>query len=424
MKRIPPAIDRTRRRLLTTAAAFTASAAWASLAYAQQPPRPGQPARPAAPPRKPAEPPPPPTPTSLPNGYPWIDTQAAFAYIIDAATGAVLLDKNGTQRMFPSSMTKLMTVYLIFEKLAKGELKMDDTLMVSENAWRKGGSKMFVDLNSRVRIEDLLRGSIISSGNDACIVLAEGIAGSEEKFAELMTAKARAIGMTDTNYRNATGWPADDHYSTAKDLALLARRTIEDFPQFYPIYAEREFRYGGIPQPNRNPLLSRSTGTDGLKTGHTEASGYGLTASSLRQGRRIIMVVNGLATMRARAVESERLTDWAFREFENYTLVKAEEIIDRADVWMGDAKQVALTASAPLQITLPRRVRKDMKVTLIYNGPLAAPIAKGDVVAKLVVTAPSVDPVELPLIAGGDVTKLTGISRLREVAMIKIFGKS
>ena len=321
-------------------------------------------------------------------------------------------------------MTKLMTVYVVFEKLSKGELKMDDTLMVSENAWRKGGSKMFVDLNSRVRIEDLLRGAIISSGNDACIVLAEGIGGSEEKFAELMTVKARAIGMTDTNYRNATGWPAEDHYSTAKDLALLARRTIEDFPQFYPMYAEREFRYGGIPQPNRNPLLSRSSGTDGLKTGHTEASGYGLTASSIRQGRRIIMVVNGLPTMRARAVESERLTDWAFREFENYTLIKADEVMERADVWLGEAKQVALTASAPLQITLPRRVRKDMKVTLSYKSPLAAPIAKGDVVAKLIVTAPSVDPVELPLIAGADVARLTGIGRIREVAMLKIFGKS
>ena len=421
MKIPPKAPDRVRRRLLTTAAALSATALWSTLGNAQQP-RPAQPARPPAP-RRP-ETPPPASATSLPNGYPWIDTQAAFAYIVDASTGAVLLDKNATQRMFPSSMTKLMTVYVVFEKLSKGELKMDDTLMVSENAWRKGGSKMFVDLNSRVRIEDLLRGAIISSGNDACIVLAEGIGGSEEKFAELMTVKARAIGMTDTNYRNATGWPAEDHYSTAKDLALLARRTIEDFPQFYPMYAEREFRYGGIPQPNRNPLLSRSSGTDGLKTGHTEASGYGLTASSIRQGRRIIMVVNGLPTMRARAVESERLTDWAFREFENYTLIKADEVMERADVWLGEAKQVALTASAPLQITLPRRVRKDMKVTLSYKSPLAAPIAKGDVVAKLIVTAPSVDPVELPLIAGADVARLTGIGRIREVAMLKIFGKS
>ena len=422
MKKPPKSPDGVRRLLLTATAGFAASVIWTGIAGAQQP-RPGQP-RPAAPPaRKPAEPPPPPAVTSLPNGFPWIETQAGFAYVIDAHTGAVLLDKNGTQRMFPSSMTKLMTVYLVFEKLAKGELKMDDTLMVSENAWRKGGSKMFVDVNTRVRVEDLLRGSIISSGNDACIVLAEGLAGSEEKFAELMTAKARSLGMNDTNYKNSTGWPADDHYSTAKDLALLARRTIEDFPQYYPIYAEREFKYGGIPQMNRNPLLSRSTGTDGLKTGHTEAAGYGLTASSIRQGRRVIVVLNGLVTMKARAQESEKITDWAFREFENYTLVKAEEVIDRADVWLGVEKQVALTSPAPLLITLPRKFRKDMKVTLSYSGPLTAPIVKGDVVAKLKVTAPSVDPVELPLVAGSDVAKLTGVGRIREVAMMKIFGR-
>lgn len=419
MKKLPLAPDRTRRRLLTTAAGFAASAALAGLANAQQP-RPGQP-RPANPPRKPAEPPPPAV-TSLPNGFPWIETQAGFAYVIDANTGAVLLDKNASQRMFPSSMTKLMTVYLVFEKLAKGELKMEDTLLVSENAWRKGGSKMYVEVNTRVRIDDLLRGAIVSSGNDACIVLAEGLAGSEEKFAELMTAKAVAIGMTDTNYKNASGWPADDHYSTCRDLAVLSRRTIEDFPQFYPIYAEREFRYGGISQPNRNTLLSRSSGTDGLKTGHTEAAGFGISVSVLRQGRRIVMVLNGMASMRQRAIEAERITDWAYREFENYTLFKAGEEIEKADVWLGVEKQVALTTTAPLVITLPRKFRKDMKVTLAYSGPLSAPVAKGATVAKLVVSAPSVDPVELPLVAGSDVAQLTGVGKIREVAMMKIFG--
>lgn len=420
MKRHPSAPDRTRRRLLTTAAGFAASAVWAGFANAQQP-RPGQ-QRPANPPGRSTAPPPPPV-TSLPNGFPWIETQAGFAYVMDAGTGAVLLDKNASQRMFPSSMTKLMTVYLVFEKLAKGELRMEDTLLVSENAWRKGGSKMYVEVNTRVRIDDLLRGAIVSSGNDACIVLAEGLAGSEEKFAEQMTAKAAAIGMTDTNYKNSSGWPADDHYSTCRDLATLSRRTIEDFPQYYPIYAEREFRYGGISQPNRNTLLSRSSGTDGLKTGHTEAAGFGIAVSVLRQGRRIVMVLNGMASMRQRAIEAERITDWAYREFENYTLVKAGEEIEKADVWLGVEKQVALTTAAPLIVTLPRRFRKDMKVTLSYDGPIPAPIVKGAPLAKLVVTAPSVDPIQLPLIAGADVAQLSGVGRIREVAMLKIFGK-
>jgi D-alanyl-D-alanine carboxypeptidase (penicillin-binding protein 5/6) len=229
--------------------------------------------------------------------------------------------------------------------------------------------------------------------------------------------------MTDTNYKNSSGWPADDHYSTCRDLAILSRRTIEDFPQYYPIYAEREFKYGGILQQNRNTLLSRSTGADGLKTGHTEAAGYGISVSVQRQGRRIVMVLNGMSSMRTRAVEAERIGDWAYREFENYTLVKAGEVIDKADVWLGVDQQVALTAASTLIVTLPRKFRKDMKVTLSYSGPLSAPIAKGAPVAKLLVSAPSVETIELPLVAGADVAQLSGFGRVREVAMIKIFGR-
>lgn len=378
-----------------------------------------------------AAPAPVPAPAAVPpapvSAFPTIETSAQYAYIIDAATGAVLLDKNADQRMYPSSMTKMMTAYIVFDKLQKGELQMTDQFAVSEDAWRRGGAKsdsstMYLELNSRPTVEQLIQGMVVQSGNDACIVLAEGISGSEEAFAEEMNRRAKAMGLTNTNFRNATGYPAPDHWSTAHDLAILAKHSIEDHPDFYKYYAEREYTYNGIRQGNRNPLLYKNLGVDGLKTGHTEAAGFGLTASALRDGRRVIMVLNGLPTIKARAQESERLLDFAFREFDNYTLFKANETVDNVDVWLGTAKTVPLVAANALTVTLPRRSRREMKVTELYQTPVQAPIHKGDQLAKLSITAPGIDPIELPLVAADDVERLGTFGRLGAAVSYLVFG--
>ncbi|HSK39613.1 MAG TPA: D-alanyl-D-alanine carboxypeptidase family protein, partial [Arenibaculum sp.] len=245
-----------------------------------------------------------------------IDTIARQAVLIDATTGTVLFEKNADERMPTSSMSKIMTMYMVFDAIKQGHLSLDDTLHVSEGAWRMQGSKMFVELGNPIPVEDLIRGVIIQSGNDASVVLAEGLAGSESEFATRMTQRAHELGLTASNFTNATGWPDDDHYSTASDLAKLSDRIIADFPEFYHYYSETEFTYHDIKQGNRNPLLYRNMDVDGLKTGHTEAAGYGLAASAERNGRRLILVVNGLSDMQARADESARLLEWGFREFE------------------------------------------------------------------------------------------------------------
>ncbi|MGH6718645.1 MAG: D-alanyl-D-alanine carboxypeptidase family protein, partial [Alphaproteobacteria bacterium] len=229
----------------------------------------------------------------MPAAAAGFETTAREAILIDDTTGAILLEKNADQLMPPSSMSKIMTVYMVFERLRDGSLAMEDELPVSETAWRMGGSKMFIDVGSRVKVADLLRGVIVQSGNDATIALAEGLAGSEDAFADQMTARAHALGMTNSTFKNASGWPHEDHLTTARDLALLASRIIRDFPDYYPLFAETEFTYNGIHQGNRNPLLYKDLGADGLKTGHTADAGYGLTASAVRDGRRLILVLNG-----------------------------------------------------------------------------------------------------------------------------------
>jgi len=233
--------------------------------------------------------------------------------------------------MPPSSMTKLMTMYLVYDRLKEGRLRLEDELPVSERAWRMGGSKMFVQVGATAKVEDLIRGVIVQSGNDACIVLAEALAGSEEQFAELMNQKAAQIGLTRSKFRNATGWPDPEQRMSARDIATLAKRIIRDFPEYYHYDAEKAFKYNGIDQPNRNPMVQKGT-ADGLKTGHTDAGGYGLVASSIRNGRRLVMVLNGMATMRERAEEAERIMDWSFANFENVTLFAANEAVERAPV--------------------------------------------------------------------------------------------
>jgi D-alanyl-D-alanine carboxypeptidase (penicillin-binding protein 5/6) len=358
-----------------------------------------------------------------------METIAREAIIMDSTTGEVLFEKNADTPMAPASMSKLMTVYMIFERLRDGRLSLDDTFTVSENAWRKGGAKsgsstMFLDPGTRVRVEDLIHGIIVQSGNDASIVIAEGLAGSEEAFALEMTARARGLGLQGSVFKNATGWPDPGHQMTARDLAILAIRTIEDFPEYYHYYAEKEFTYNGIRQTNRNPLIYKDIGADGLKTGHTQDSGYGLAASAKRGERRLVLVVNGLLSRKARGREPERLLEWGFREFNNYTLFKAGDRVTEADVWLGQNMAVPLVIEADLVITLARKARLGMKVTVEYVGPIAAPIAKGDRLAKLVVTAPDRAPIEVPLVAGADVERLSLFGRLGAALGYILWGQS
>lgn len=351
-----------------------------------------------------------------------IETAAREAILIDATTGAVLMEKDADVAMPPASMSKIMTAYMVFTRLKEGRLKLDDTLPVSEKAWKMGGSKMFVQVGTEIRVEDLLQGVIVQSGNDACIVLAEGLAGSEEAFAQAMTEKAHEIGLTNSSFANATGWPDPGQRMTARDLATLALRTIENFPEFYHFYSEKEFEWSDIRQGNRNPLLYKTVGADGLKTGHTEEAGYGLTASAVQDDRRLILVVTGLESVRARSEESERLLRWGFREYDNYALYAANETVDDAPVWLGEASTVPLVAKDDMVLTLPRKARKGMKVSVNYVSPIPAPIEEGEEVAELVVTPSEGDPVSFPLYAGATVGQKGPFGRIVAAVEFLIFG--
>ena len=379
-----------RRMIL---AAGTAVAALPGLAQAQQHRRGRVPAAPA----------PTGTPATTPLGP--LDTAARFALIMDFATGAVLLDKEGTTPMPPSSMTKLMTIYIVYSLLKSGRLSLTQELPVSERAWRMQGSKMFVPLNGSVKVEDLIRGVIIQSGNDACLVLAEAIAGSEEGFADLMNQKAKDLGLTTAVFRNSTGWPDPAQRMSCRDIAVLARRLIQDFPEYYHYDNEKQFRYNNIDQQNRNPLVQKGV-ADGLKTGHTEEGGYGLVASAQRAGRRVIVVVNGLTSMHQRAEESERLLEWSFREFENVTLFTAGDTVENAKVWLGSRPTVPLVGGRDLVLTMPRQWRQSAKIAVEYATPVPAPISRGDVLGKLTVSGQGVPGMEVPLLAGEDVSRL------------------
>ena len=365
----------------------------------------------------------------LPGSAAAIETPAGNAILMDFATGAVLFEKNADALMPPASMSKLMTLYVVFSHLKEGSLSLEDSFSVSENAWRKGGAKsgsstMFLKPNSRVNVEDLLRGIIVQSGNDACIVIAEGLASSETAFAEEMTTLARRIGLEQSVFRNSTGWPDPEHVMTPRELAVLAKRTIVDFPEYYHYYSEKKFTYNGIRQGNRNPLLYKDIGADGLKTGHTKASGYGLTASVVRGDRRLILVLNGLPSVKMRSREAERLIEWGFREFNNYRLFAGGETVTEAEVWLGEEKSVPLVLEDDLVIMLPRKARRQMKVSVKFEGPIPAPIAKGNRLATLVISAPGIKNIEAPLLAGGDVSQLGLFGRLGAALKHLLWGAS
>jgi serine-type D-Ala-D-Ala carboxypeptidase (penicillin-binding protein 5/6) len=296
-------------------------------------------------------------------------------------------------------------MYLVYDQLRQGRLKLDDELPVTEKAWRMQGSKMFVQVGGMVKVEDLIRGVIVQSGNDAAIVLAEAIGGSEEEFAKKMNAKAAELGLEHSFFKNCTGWPDPEQHMSCRDIANLAGAIIRDFPDYYHYDAEKSFRYNGIEQGNRNPMVQRGT-ADGLKTGHTEAGGFGLVASAKRNGRRVILVLNGMTSMHERAEEGERLMDWAFSNFEDVMLYSASTTIENVPVWLGTTHTVPLVAERDVIVTMPRNWRQKAAVKVAFDSPLLAPIAKGDTIGKLTVTGQGVPNLNIPLLAGADVPKL------------------
>jgi len=359
---------------------------------------------------------------ALPPSQIGIGTLAQFAFMVDPQTSTVLLFKDADKPMHPSSMAKMMTIYLAFEELAAGRLKLDTRFRVSERAYRMGGSRMFVELNSEVSVEDLIKGMIVLSGNDACVVIAEGLSGTEESFAERMTKKGRELGMTGTVFKNSSGWPAEGQATTARDLALLAWHSVKDFPKLYPYYALSNWSYNNIKQDNRNRLLKITPGTDGLKTGHTEEGGYGQTVSAIRDGRRLILVVNGLASMAERAQETARLMEWGYRDFTNTTIFKAGDTVAEAPVWLGAQDTVPLVVAQAVQVTAPTGQAPSPRVVARFDGPLPAPIAKGAKVGVAALTLPDGRVMEYPLEAGADVPRQGLVGRVGALVKHYLFG--
>ncbi|HEY9343810.1 MAG TPA: D-alanyl-D-alanine carboxypeptidase family protein [Inquilinus sp.] len=339
---------------------------------------------------------------ALPGHAATVDTIARQAILIDTTTDTVLMEKAADERMPTSSMSKMMTAYLVYDALRDGRITLDTKFPVSKKAWQTGGSKMFVQINDTIRVEDLLRGLLIQSGNDAAVVLAEGLAGSETAFADRMNEMAKTLGMNASHFVTSNGLPDPEHYSTARDLAILAERMISDFPQYYRYDSEREFTWNKIKQGNRNPLLYRDMGVDGIKTGHTDSGGYGLTASGIRDDRRLILVVNGLPSMQSRADEGARLLEWGWSQFRLYPLFKAGATVDEATVWLGTEDKVPVTVAQDLAMTLQPADFDKMTVTARFQEPIEAPIAKGQVLGEIDIAPPDGPVRKVPLVAAQD----------------------
>ncbi len=421
-----------RLRLVMTLIAAAALVSGTTVAYAQQadppkrqqtqPAKPPAKAKPPAATAKPAAPPAAAKTEALPPSQVGIGTLAKQAFMVDPQTSTVMLFKDAEQPMAPSSMSKMMTIYIIFEELAAGRLKLDSRFRVSERARAMGGSRMFLELGSEVSVEDLIKGIIILSGNDACVVIAEGLSGSEESFADRMTKRAKELGMNKTVFKNASGWPAEGQFTTARDLAVLAWRTIDDFPRYYRYYSESNWTYNNIRQENRNRLLKITPGTDGLKTGHTEEGGYGQATSAVRDGRRLILVVNGLTSMAERAQETSRLMEWGFREFTNTTIFRAGDTVVEAPVWLGAQDKVALVVGRPVHITAPSGQAVSPRVVARFEGPLPAPLVKGTKVGTAAVTLPDGRVIEYPLEVGSDVARMGVVGRVATMIQHYLFG--
>ena len=346
------------------------------------------------------------------------ETAATAAWVYDMTTGTVLMDKNADQPVPPASMSKLMTINMLFEALKDGRVTMDTTFAVSDRAvqmTRDGGSTMMLQHDDRPTVEELIHGMIINSGNDACVVVAEGLAGTEDAFAQLMTQRGPAIGLTHSTFVNASGWPAEGHRMSMRDLGILGKRLIEEFPEYYPIFGMTEFSYKGRSPDNRfnrNPLLDLGIGADGLKTGHTSEAGYGLVGSAKQGDRRIIFAITGLPSDKARAEEAERIVGWAFRQFSEKTVAKSGVRIAEAEVHLGDADTVGLVPAEDVKLLVPALVQDQLSAEVVYNGPLIAPVTKGSAVAELIIHAPDLPDRRVPLVAEADVGKAGFLKRV------------
>ncbi len=340
-----------------------------------------------------------------------IDTKAKNMILMDYTTGKYLYEKDIFEPIPPASMSKLMTVYMIFDKLRDGSLSLDDTFKVSENAWRKGGaasggSTMFLAIGDEVSVDQILKGIIIQSGNDACIVAAENIAGDEDSFVERMNKKAKDIGLKNSNFANVTGLPHPDHKMSVEDLAILARKLIEEFPQFYHLFSQKEFVYNNIRQGNRNPLLYSMSYADGLKTGHTDEAGFCLTASAKKGDRRIIGVMTGLTSNKERSDEADKMMSWGFREYDNYTLKNKGDKIADVPVWYGVDKTVPMVVGSDIIETMKKSYRNQVKMTAIYDRPVKAPVNIGQKIGVLKIELPNESAKEVDLLAGQTINKV------------------
>ena len=349
------------------------------------------------------------------------DTQATAAFVLDETTGTVLLAKAADTALPPASMSKLMPLYLAFEAVRDGRLRLDEELPVSAHANSFGGSTLFLRQGERVSVNDLIRGIIVLSGNDACVVMAEALSpdGTEAGFARLMTQRAQQLGMTNSIFKNSSGWPAEGHVMSMRDLTLLAQRLIEDFPDFYPMFAEKEFLFDEAESSNRfnrNPLLALGIGADGLKTGHTQEAGYGLVGSAKQGDRRVIFAITGLDSAQARAQESESIVNWAFRQFAEKTVTRAGTVIAEADVWMGASEKVGLMAKEDVTLLLPNTPGQGVAAEVVYTGPIEAPIAEGRQLAELIISPEGLPEHRIPLFAASAVPASGFVARMMSVS--------
>ncbi|MEP2031572.1 MAG: D-alanyl-D-alanine carboxypeptidase family protein [Paracoccaceae bacterium] len=351
------------------------------------------------------------------------DTSAKAAFVLDQSSGTILLSKNADEPLPPASMSKLMTLYLAFEAVKAGRLSLDEKLPVTQHAMSYGGSTMFLDTTDRVRVEDLLRGIVVMSGNDACVVIAEALSpdGTEAGFARLMTQRGQKMGMTNSTFMNSNGWPQVGHRMSVRDLALLANRLITDFPEFYPLFAETEFEFDGrAPKntSNRNPLLTLGIGADGLKTGHTQEAGYGLVGSAKQGDRRVIFVLSGLESVGARARESEAIANWSFRQFAERPLAPVGTQLAQADVWIGAEPTVNLVTEEDVSILMPILSGKEVAGEVVYVGPIAAPISQGQKLAEFVIIPEGLSEVRIPLVADRDIPRGGFLPRVTTAAKL------
>lgn len=356
-------------------------------------------------------------PTSMATAF---ETRATAAYVVDITTDTVLLSKDAQTPLPPASMSKLMTLYMLFEAIEQNTaVTLDSEFQVSTRAREMGGSSMFLNERDRPTADELIKGIIVQSGNDATVVVAEGLGGSEASFAQLMTERAKSLGMMNSSFANASGWPHPLHRMSMEDLAILSQRIIEDYPTYYGYFSMPEWNYDGrVPTngTNRNPLLKLGIGADGLKTGHTSEAGYGLVGSAQQDGRRIVFVLSGLTSERERAEEAERVVSWAFRQFVQKPVAGAGVEIAKIPVWMGDSGEVGVSATEPIEVLVPLVASKALEMKVEFEGPVSAPITAGDQIADLVITGPEMEPRRVPLVADGNVGVGGPLVRIRAAA--------